>query len=128
MKWVWCLMTINDYNPIFCTFIRIADKEYRCTRCNNTVLVADSIEEPPIFPCSSLLVNFDANKLHNNMAANNQEDLCETLEITVRHNICLGCEFFQDNTCQQCGCFLSRDRTFMNKLAKKKESCPIGLW
>jgi hypothetical protein len=53
---------------------------------------------------------------------------CSEEQINERMNICQGCEFFQDNTCLQCGCALSRDRVYMNKLLWSDQSCPIGKW
>jgi hypothetical protein len=53
---------------------------------------------------------------------------CSEEQINERMNICQGCEFFQDNTCLQCGCALSRDKTYMNKLLWADQSCPVGKW
>ena len=50
---------------------------------------------------------------------------CSQEEIDSRMNICNG---FQNNSCLQCGCALSRDKNYMNKLFWKKQSCPIGKW
>lgn len=49
-------------------------------------------------------------------------------EILRRHDICLGCEFFEDNACSKCGCPISRDRKFVSKLAWADQSCPVGKW
>jgi hypothetical protein len=53
---------------------------------------------------------------------------CSQEQIDSRLAICQQCEFYQDNSCLQCGCVLSRDRTYMNKLYKADQSCPIGKW
>ena len=53
---------------------------------------------------------------------------CSEDQINERMNICQGCEFFQNNTCLQCGCALSRDKVYMNKLLWADQSCPIGKW
>lgn len=49
-------------------------------------------------------------------------------EILRRHDICLGCEFFKNNTCSKCGCPISRDKKFVSKLAWADQSCPVGKW
>lgn len=53
---------------------------------------------------------------------------CSQEQINDRMNICQSCEFFQNNTCLQCGCALSRDKVYMNKLLWADQSCPIGKW
>lgn len=53
---------------------------------------------------------------------------CTQEQIDQRMSICQGCEFFQNNTCLQCGCALSRDKVYMNKLVWADQSCPIGKW
>lgn len=53
---------------------------------------------------------------------------CSQSQIDTRLHICKSCPFYQNNTCLQCGCSLSRDRVFMNKLYWPDQSCPIGKW
>ncbi len=53
---------------------------------------------------------------------------CSDEEIGRRHDICLGCEFFKDNSCSKCGCPISRDKKFISKLAWADQSCPVGKW
>ena len=53
---------------------------------------------------------------------------CTQEEIDARMEICKGCEFFQNNTCMKCGCALSRERNYMNKLLWADQSCPIKKW
>lgn len=40
----------------------------------------------------------------------------------ARLNICKSCDFFQQNTCLQCGCPVNR------KTLDADESCPIHKW
>ena len=49
-------------------------------------------------------------------------------EIIRRHDICLGCEFLQDNACTKCGCPISRVRGFVSKLSWADQECPAGKW
>ena len=53
---------------------------------------------------------------------------CSQEDIDKRLSICHACEFYQNNTCLKCGCSLSRDRVFMNKLYWPDQSCPMGKW
>lgn len=53
---------------------------------------------------------------------------CSQAQIDARLAICNTCEFYQNSTCLKCGCALSRERNFMNKLYWKDKSCPIGKW
>ena len=60
--------------------------------------------------------------------------------INTRYDICSGCEHFSFITktnkekpfikanCNLCGCNLSNEKVFMNKLAWKDQKCPIGKW
>ena len=49
-------------------------------------------------------------------------------EIIRRHDICLGCEFFQDNSCLKCGCPVSRNKKYISKLSWADSECPVGKW
>ena len=125
---------------ITCNFIQISDKLYQCSQCNNIITVMDDIEGPPVFPCASpirdqtnkqgpsmikKLTNFAvamANHVREGMPT------CTEQEISDRYDICLGCEFFKDQTCTKCGCPLIRDKIFVSKLAWADQECPVGKW
>jgi hypothetical protein len=49
-------------------------------------------------------------------------------EILRRHDICQGCEFFKDNSCQKCGCPVSRTKKYISKLSWADQECPVGKW
>lgn len=53
---------------------------------------------------------------------------CTQEQIDARMDICKTCEFFKNNTCMKCGCALSRERNYMNKLLWVDQSCPIKKW
>jgi hypothetical protein len=53
---------------------------------------------------------------------------CTQEQIDTRLEICKGCEFYKNNSCLKCGCSLSRDKNYMNKLYWADKSCPIGKW
>ena len=42
--------------------------------------------------------------------------------LKMRWDLCLGCEFLNDNKCDKCGCFMK----VKHKLAMA--SCPVGKW
>jgi hypothetical protein len=54
--------------------------------------------------------------------------MCSDEEIIRRHDICRGCEFFNDNTCGKCGCPLSRAKGYVSKLSWADQECPVGKW
>ena len=56
------------------------------------------------------------------------ETTCSQQQIDERLAICTGCEFYENNSCLQCGCILSRERNYMNKLYRADQACPIGKW
>lgn len=49
-------------------------------------------------------------------------------EILRRHDICQGCEFFKDNSCQKCGCPVVRTKKYISKLSWADQECPVGKW
>ena len=49
-------------------------------------------------------------------------------EIIRRHDICLGCEYLQDNACTQCGCPVARVRGYVSKLSWADSECPVAKW
>lgn len=64
----------------------------------------------------------------SNENQNTERKQCNQQQIDFRLSICETCEFYQNNSCLQCGCALSRDRNFKNKLFWADQSCPIGKW
>lgn len=49
-------------------------------------------------------------------------------EILRRHDICMACPFFRNNTCAKCGCPISRARGYVSKLSWADSECPVGKW
>lgn len=120
-------MTTN--NSIFCNFILIKPNTYQCSKCGVVLVAEDGSIETPILPCSAPLLEYSAANIQKFVAENvASTGLCTEEEIQARHSICESCEFFKDNSCTKCGCLLSRDRIYMNKLAFKTASCPIDKW
>lgn len=114
---------------MFCNFIKIKESVYECSKCGNIVTVGDSIDSPPIFPCFSVLNNYSAKNIKTFMENHKDPNmLCDEEEIENRHNICISCPSFTDNTCSECGCKLARDRNYLNKLAIKDARCPLNKW
>lgn len=53
---------------------------------------------------------------------------CSRKEIQTRLEICKQCEHFTGTACAQCGCRVNLETRFLNKLAWRSESCPLGKW
>lgn len=49
-------------------------------------------------------------------------------DIVRRHDICLACERLIDGACADCGCPVSRVRSFISKLSWADQECPRGKW
>lgn len=49
-------------------------------------------------------------------------------EIDSRYITCQGCDSFHDSQCIECGCRITRDKEFLNKLAWKDQKCPLDRW
>jgi hypothetical protein len=53
---------------------------------------------------------------------------CDDSEIQARLECCQQCPSFTGLHCRECGCCASGDNTFLNKLAWRSETCPLGKW
>lgn len=51
-------------------------------------------------------------------------------KINYRYNICLQCESYDaiSSQCLECGCNISNQKIFMNKLAWHDQKCPLEKW
>ena len=51
-------------------------------------------------------------------------------EIDRRWAICQACELFDGSICahKSCGCNVSNEQKFLNKLAWAEQKCPAGKW
>jgi hypothetical protein len=50
--------------------------------------------------------------------------------ILSRYNECVKCSSFDtiNSQCLECGCNISQEKIFLNKLAWKDQKCPLGNW
>lgn len=121
-------MIINE-DSMFCSFIQIDETTYECYKCGISLVLQDSVPEPPLIPCAAQLTEYSASNIKKFILNDsNANSLCSEQEIDHRHSICESCPSFKDNSCAECGCQLSRDKVYMNKLALKDQSCPLGKW
>jgi hypothetical protein len=126
----------QNHNNIFCDFISHDNIHYECKNCGIKVKSSDG--NTPVFPCQKSLhrtsdqVSF-IQKLSNFAKATvghlkEGMPMCSDEQIIKRHDICLSCEFFKDDTCSKCGCPLMRNKQFVSKLAWADQECPVGKW
>ncbi len=123
---------------IICEFVSTGYNTAKCVRCHNTIQMLDGIDSFPIFPCRSVMselfdkdnIKIDTIKSQITQDNTSHDGLtqCSDEEISLRYSVCKGCEYFDNNTCKECGCVLSRDREFLNKLVWKDQSCPKNKW
>ena len=130
---------MNISNETFCDFITEDSLNFECVNCGFKIRATTPQENMPIFLCQKPTsrrnqddVSF-AKKLQNFAKSTinhikNGMPMCSEEEIIARHNICLECEYFKDDTCSKCGCPLLRHRQFVSKLAWADQECPIGKW
>lgn len=87
---------------------------------------------PP--PLSMRLANFSKAAIAHAVAGN---PTCTQEQIDERLAICRGCEMFRKESTredmgvcahQSCGCQLSREQKYLNKLAWADQSCPLEKW
>lgn len=119
----------------FCNFNLIEENYYQCITCGTIIQTEDGDEPPQQFLCKMArpgdigwiekIKNFSLSLIEH--SKNNFELLDET-QIEKRFDICQKCEFFQNNTCSQCGCPLLRHRNYISKLSWASSKCPIDKW
>lgn len=125
-----------------CDFIRMNDYQYKCRTCGTTIANFEGSDYPTLICYAKVneynpeeygirITHIDQNDEPKiDPASQKIEDLkkCSLEEIEQRFQVCNSCEFYKNNTCEKCGCYLVRDQVYMNKLAWKDQSCPIGKW
>lgn len=52
------------------------------------------------------------------------------LQINYRFSICESCDMYdiKNSQCLVCGCNVSKQKKFLNKLAWADQKCPLGKW
>lgn len=109
----------------------VSVSEYNLDGTKNTTLIDNSNKFFNSWWNNSLAANNYVQNISNTPNTSQQKEntkQCTQEQIDYRMNICKSCEFFKDNTCLKCGCALSRERNYMNKLYYPDKSCPIGKW
>jgi uncharacterized Zn finger protein (UPF0148 family) len=129
------------YDDMFCKFVSKDGLHYLCSVCGLRITMTNKEDQSPMFPCSKPLKR---NTEQDNQVSFGQKiknfakslidhasagfPTCTEEQIIERHNICMTCEFFKDDTCSKCGCPLTRNKQFLSKLAWSDQSCPVGKW
>lgn len=126
-------------NNLFCNFKTENGIDFECMHCGLKVRSETVQETNPVFVCRKPMqrkegedVSF-VQKLKNFAKATADHvksgmPMCTEEQIIERHNICLSCEYFKNDTCSKCGCPLIRTKQFVSKLAWADQECPIGKW
>lgn len=131
-------MNTSENDFILCDFITEDGYSFQCKNCGVRVRSEEYQMTKPVFICRQPLKRTEddlsfVTKLKNFAKAtanhiSNGLPMCTEDEIIHRHNICLSCEFFKDDTCSKCGCPLIRTKQFVSKLAWADQECPVGKW
>lgn len=127
-------------NEIFCSF-RPLEINPNLSKCEYCGMIINTQKNKKKYICGIKVHNLskDSNNKSNFKLVRKEtkpapqqvikaQKQCSQENIDKRLSICHSCEFYQNNTCLKCGCSLSRDRVFMNKLYWPDQSCPIGKW
>jgi hypothetical protein len=118
-------------NDFFCRFVQLSDGLFKCSKCGIVVNTTDiHTNTPPEIPCLNPFAGEDNNSTIENLQSLHKEDkdVCDINVLNHRYDICQKCEFLENNTCTQCGCFITRNIEYMNKLVHKDQTCPINKW
>lgn len=124
-------------NYMFCEFIEIEYRLYKCKKCGTTLLSHDGM--PPIFICNKEL---SPNKIEmpsfiekiKNFSKASANHIISGMKLATdetiknRYNICQNCEFFKNETCSKCGCPLFSYKKYISKLSWSDQECPVGKW
>lgn len=122
-----------DISVMFCELLTQDNIHYECILCGMKIVTQDDIDDFPMMICRQSLnkqndpVNFIQN-VKSFAEGGILDKKCSDEEILSRHDICSGCEFFKNNTCDKCGCIISRNKEFANKLIWSDQKCPIDKW
>lgn len=123
---------------MLCNFLRLQDNWFRCVNCNLELRSPDG--KPPIFPCKHSTVKKpnDTKKTFaekvKNFAKASADHLSSGMKIasdeviSERYSICKNCEFFNNDTCSQCGCPIYQHKKYISKLAWAEQKCPVDKW
>jgi hypothetical protein len=130
---------MNVKDNFLCEFKTQDWINFECIKCGMKIRAEQPQNNMPILICNKPLHRSEneapsfAKKLQNFAKSTVQHvtagmPMCTEEEIIQRHNVCLGCEFFKDDTCIKCGCPLIRTKQFVSKLAWADQECPVGKW
>jgi hypothetical protein len=113
----------------FCNFIHLENR-WECSNCGSIVEILDDYEDPPLFPCRGPQLDSQnlSNEIFNFFSKNTSQTICDENTISYRHSICKSCEFYNNNVCTECGCSITQERNYLNKLAILSENCPKQKW
>lgn len=125
--------TEPDNNDLFfCNFATNNMVDFICVVCGRQLRAIETQTEMPKFICLGPATGKDLigqiKTLARSTANTSANSLCTREQIDKRYNICASCPHFKNGTCALCGCPLTKERDFINKLAFKREECPEGKW
>lgn len=132
-------------DDIFCNLVNTKEDQFICTICNNIYKIPDAHIDLPKLLCKKLILQNNPSikkiktkisfrkKIANFILASIKHILnggkrTSQEEREKRYSICQNCEFFDNNSCTQCGCPISRHEKFISKLDWANQHCPIGKW
>lgn len=111
--------------PIYCRCGKIAETSDDTVFTHNDKITSQTQKRIQELPLSQKILTFGKaviNDIRHGM------ERCTEEEMDARLEICKGCPFFEErnnkSSCMKCGCPLSRDKIYRNKLYWKHESCP----
>jgi hypothetical protein len=106
--------------------------DFICSACGRHLKATEVQLDMPKFLCMGSQIGTDIGNKIKSLAKSTSNrpshQMCDNTQIEKRYNICTSCIHFKNNVCSLCGCPLSREKNFVNKLAFKKEQCPEGKW
>lgn len=105
-----------QHNSELCKFLDIGLDNYQCLRCGKIVTTYDGFA--PVLLCD---YQRQPTPIENSLA-------CSEDEVSQRYSICETCEFFNNHTCEKCGCAITSAIELHNKLYWKDQHCPINKW
>lgn len=116
-----------------CAFSTFDWMHFECINCGRKITATEQQTSMPVFPCNKdLLKNNRDNNTYIEDMINLHKDkginLASKETIASRLSICDSCEFFKNDTCEQCGCAMMRNKNYVGKILKQDAQCPINKW
>lgn len=125
---------------MLCDLVTYDGYDFKCKNCGIILSFEEYQNIPPVYVCTMSIEKQNSDsfpsfikRIKNFALATithiaTGAKMCDDKSIEKRYEICQSCSNFSNNSCKLCGCYLTRNKQFISKLAWKDQKCPINKW